>query len=189
KEATAESVRKVNAEVVVIATGATALIPQLPGIGGKNVVTGVDLLMGRAQVGDRVIVAGGGVTGCEIGVWLAQKGKKVTIVEMMGQLIPEQIHLANRIMLLEMVKNSGVASVTGARIEKVTAGGVVIREKRATRELAGDSVVLALGLTPQSQLKDSLKNVPFAVSAIGDCVKTGKIFKAIWEGFHAARLL
>jgi 2-enoate reductase len=106
KEATVECVARMRPEVVIVATGGIPSVPEIPGIKGGNVFSAIDLLMGRAQVGDRVTVAGGGVTGCEVAVYLAQKGKRVTIVEMMDQLVPGDINLANKMMLLEMVNKS-----------------------------------------------------------------------------------
>jgi len=189
KEATVESIYKVNPEVVIVATGATPLIPGILGVDRKNVVTAIDLLMGRVEVGDRVTVVGGGFIGCEVAVYLAQKGKKVTIIEMEEQLIPEDINLANRMMLLEMVDNNGVVALTGVEVQEISEDGVVVSTNGAKKQVAGDSVVLAVGLVSQSQLKESLKDSPVQLFAIGDCVKPRKILNAIWEGFHTSRLI
>jgi 2-enoate reductase len=189
KCATAESIVEVHPEVVILATGASPLIPKISGVGRKNVVTGIDLLLGTEEVGDRVIIAGGGVIGCEVGIYLAQKGKKVTIIEMMAQLIPEEINLANKMMLVKMVNDSGITVITGARLEEITEESVVANVNGTEEEIPGDSVVLALGLKPRSELKESLTDAPFEVFAIGDSVKPGRIINAIWEGFHTARLI
>ncbi|MFH1087661.1 MAG: FAD-dependent oxidoreductase [Chloroflexota bacterium] len=189
KEASAESVAAAEPDVAIVATGAVACIPEIPGVGRKNVVTAIDLLTGRADVGEKVIVAGGGVTGCEVAVWLARQGKAVTVVEMLAQLIPEDTNTANRMMLLEMIAKSGVSSLTGARIAEITGRGVTLGIDGSTRKVAGDSVVLAVGLTSRTDLRDSLKDASFEVHTIGDCVKPRKIINAIWEGFHASRLI
>ncbi|MFH1087193.1 MAG: FAD-dependent oxidoreductase, partial [Chloroflexota bacterium] len=189
KEATAESVCDAGPEVVVVATGAVPLVPDIAGIDRKNVVTAIDLLLGRAEVGERVIVAGGGVTGCEVAVWLTQKGKKVTVIEMMGDLLCEEINTANKLMLLEMVQKSGATVLTGASLQQVTASGVVVGTNGTGKRIAGDSVVLALGLKSRTELRDELKSGPFEVFSVGDCVKPRRIMNAIWEGFQTSRLL
>jgi 2-enoate reductase len=189
KEATVECVARMRPEVVIVATGGIPSAPEIPGIKGGNVFSAIDLLMGRVQVGDRVTVAGGGVTGCEVAVYLAQKGKRVTIVEMMDQLVPGDINLANKMMLLEMVNKSGVAFLTSAKLIKITGDGVVVKTNEREEEIAGGSVVLALGLIPQSKLREGLRDVPFEIFAIGDCVKPRRILNAIWEGFHTSRVL
>lgn len=189
KEATPELVRKMNPEVVIVATGAKATVPEIPGVKSRNVVTAIDLLMGRAEVGKQVIVAGGGVTGCEAALYLAQKGKKVVIIETMERLIPEDTHRANRMTLLEMINDHGVSFMTRAQIMEITGSGVAVSMNGINKEIAGDSVVVALGLTSQSQLMESFKDSPFELFAIGDCVKPRKILNAIWEGFHTSRLI
>ncbi|MFH1088047.1 MAG: FAD-dependent oxidoreductase [Chloroflexota bacterium] len=187
KEATAESVAEAAPDVVIVATGADPHIPDIAGVNRKNVVTAIDLLTGQAEVGGKVIIAGGGVTGCEVAVWLARKGKKVTIVEMLAKLIPEDVATANRMMLLKMVNDSGMDSLTNSKITGITGNGVIVDVNGGSRAVLGDSVVLAVGLTPRSALRQSLTGVPFQVVAIGDCVTPRKILNAIWEGFHASR--
>ena len=189
KEATVESVTEANPEVVIVATGATPWLPDIEGIGGKNIVTAIDVLMGRAEVGERVVIAGGGITACEVAVWLAGKGKKVTVVEMQGELIPEKMNLDNKLWLRKMVDESGVASLTSAKIQTLGGNGIVVSINGAEKKIAADSVVLALGMKSRSQLKDSLAQAPFEVFAIGDCVKPRKIMDAIWEGFHTSRVI
>jgi 2-enoate reductase len=189
KEAIVESIHEASPNVVILATGATSLIPQIPGIDRENVVTATDLLMGSAEVGEQVIVTGGGFIGCETAVYLAQQGKKVTVLEMLDDLLLEDINTANRMMLLEMLNKSGVASMTSAKVLEITEKGVVVDTNRTKKEVAGDSIVLAAGLTSQSQLRESLKDSQFEVFAIGDCVKPRKILNAIWEGFHTSRLI
>ncbi|MFH1087660.1 MAG: FAD-dependent oxidoreductase [Chloroflexota bacterium] len=189
KEATIESVTEANPDVVIIATGAGASVPDIPGIGGKSVVTAIDVLTAKAQVGERVVIAGGGVTGCEAAVWLSRQGKKVTIVEMLGQLVPEEMNLDNKLWLRKMVDECGIASLTGAKITRITANGVVVTVNGGTKTVAADSVVLALGMKSRSGLSEALAASPFEVVAVGDCVKPRKILNAVWEGFHASRVI
>jgi len=189
KEVSAETIYKSNPEVLVLATGATSLIPKIPGVERKNVVTAIDLLMGKGEVGDRIIIAGGGVTGCEVAVYLAKKGKKVTIIEIMDKLLYEDISLANRMMLLEMVNNNRVDFMTCASLQEITKNGVVVSVNGDKKEIASDSVILALGMVSQSNLREDLIDSPFEVFSIGDCVRPRKIYNAIWEGFHASRLI
>ena len=84
-------------------------------------------MMGRAEVGDKVIVAGGGVTGCEAAGYLAQKGRNVTIIEAVKTLIPGDEHLADRMTLLEMINDHGIVSMSCTKIKKA---------KTANREYA-----------------------------------------------------
>ncbi|TAK72241.1 MAG: FAD-dependent oxidoreductase [Betaproteobacteria bacterium] len=189
KEATVESVTAANPDVVIVATGAATWLPEIADIGSKNIVTAIDVLAGQAEVGEQVVVAGGGITACEVAVWLAGNGKKVTVVEMQGELIPEKMNMDNKLWLRKMVKESGVATFTNAKIQKISGNGIVVSINGTEKKIAADSVVLALGLKSRSKLRDSLTQTPFEVFAIGDCVKPRKIMDAVWEGFHTSRLI
>ncbi|MFC1941318.1 FAD-dependent oxidoreductase [Chloroflexota bacterium] len=67
-------------DAVFIATGSTPIVPDIPGVEKENVVTATDLLLGRRKVGEFVVVLGGGLVGNEVALYLAQDGKKVTVV-------------------------------------------------------------------------------------------------------------
>ena len=149
----------------------------------------MDLLLGLKEAGERVIVAGGGVVGCESAVHLARKGKKVAIIEMMGQLIPEKLNPVSRMGLLNLVEDSKVEVLTGTKLVEVTGEAAVVENDGSRRELKADSVVLALGFETESTLQDSLEGKVPELFAIGDCAEPRKILHAMWEGFHASRII
>ena len=188
-EATPALVQQLNPEVVIVATGATPLIPEIPGVNGDNVCTAVDLLLGKKEAGDTVVVVGGGMVGCEAAIYLMQKGKKVSIVEMMGQLVPEAMDMSNRIGLLNMVKESKIEVLTSTKLLEVTKKGAVVRADGSKKELKADCVVLAAGFKSESMLREALEGKVPELFAVGDCVEPRRILNAIWEGFHAARLI
>ncbi len=76
KEATPEDVVGERADEVIVATGGLPMIPEIPGLGGKNVVTAVEALTGEEEAGEEVVIIGGGMVGCETAEFLAGKGKK-----------------------------------------------------------------------------------------------------------------
>jgi 2-enoate reductase len=189
KETNVELVERLNPEVVIVATGAVPLVPSIPGVRRSNVSTAVELLLGKNEPGDSIVVAGGGFVGCETAVYLQRKGKKVTIVEMMKRLVPEEINPNTRMGLLNMVKESKVEVLTGTVLLEVTREGALVSADGVKRELRTDSVVLALGFKPESTLRDELVGRVPELFAIGDCVEPRKIIDAIWEGFHTSRLI
>jgi len=69
KEANSESLQRLNPEVVIVATGAVPLIPPITGIEKDNVFTALDILLGKNELGNKVVVAGGGFVGCEVAVY------------------------------------------------------------------------------------------------------------------------
>ncbi|MEE9418110.1 MAG: FAD-dependent oxidoreductase, partial [Desulfatiglandaceae bacterium] len=83
REASSELVQETKPDAVIVATGATPIMPQIPGMKKGRVLTAVDLLLGKKESGDKVLVLGGGLIGCETAAYLARAGKKVTIVEIL----------------------------------------------------------------------------------------------------------
>jgi 2-enoate reductase len=189
KEANAEAVEHLSPEVVIVATGAIPLIPPIMGIGGNNVFTALDILLGKNELGSSVVVVGGGLVGCEVAVYLQKKGKSVTIIEMMKRLVPEEINVNSRMGLMDMVTESRVKVLTDTKLLEVMGQGIFVNAEGAGKKLKADSVVLAVGFKPESTLRDELEGRVPELFAVGDCVEPRKIINAIWEGFHTSRLI
>ena len=190
KEATPELIKEEKADVVIVATGSTPIIPGIPGIEKDKVVTAVDLLLGRKDAGEKNIVVGGGLVGCETAVYLARQGKRVTIVEMLENILRD-IFEANRQHLFKLLAESGVCVLTDAQLTRVTDDGVVIVNKRRRYQahIQADTVVLAVGLKPEVHLAKALEGEVSEVHSIGDCRDPRKILDAIWSAFHTARAI
>ena len=189
KEATPELVQKVNPDVVFVATGSMPIIPDIPGIEKKMVVTAIDLLSGKRDAGELVVVVGGGLVGCETALYLAQKDKKLTIVEMLKSVMLD-VYVANRMHLLELLADAGVVILTETSLSGITSRGVNIVNKYGERsDLKADTIVLAVGLKSDGWLLEALKDKVPEVYAIGDCIEPRKVMQAIWEGFRTARLV
>jgi 2-enoate reductase len=189
KEATAEVVQKEKPQVVFVATGARPILPDIPGVEKGKVATAVDVLLGRKEAGKSAVVIGGGLVGSETALYLAQKGKRVTIVEILDDLVRDAFK-ANRMYLLEMLADAKVEALTGTSVLEITDDGITVAGKGGRRStLEADTVVLALGLEPCNGLAEALRDKVPEVYAIGDCVEPRKVINAIWEGFRTARLI
>ena len=189
KEVTPELVQKMEPEVVFIATGGRPFIPEIPGVEKQNVVTAVDLLLGRKEPGATVAVIGGGNVGCETALYLAQEGKNVAIVEVLDA-VARDMHWLNRLHLLRLLADADVKIFTNTNILEITGEGVAIADEQGKRStLECDTVVLALGFRPDGGLFQDLEGKVPEVYAVGDCVEPRKVMNAIWEGFRIARLL
>ncbi len=178
-------------EVIFIATGGTSIIPEIPGVDKGKVVTAVDLLVGKREPGESVVVLGGGLVGCETALYLAQKGKKLTIVEVLDSvMIGMKAADQNRLHLLKLLADANVRILTSTNVLEITDEGVTIADKDDKRStLKADTVMLAVGLKSDRRLLEILKDKVPEVYAIGDCVEPRKVINAIWEGFRLARLI
>jgi NADPH-dependent 2,4-dienoyl-CoA reductase/sulfur reductase-like enzyme len=185
--ATAGLIQRTKADAVIIAAGATPIVPgDMPGVGGKNVIGALDVLSEAKETGQRVIIIGGGMVGCEIAELLAQEGKKVTILEMLDE-IGSDIGVSTRQTVLSRLKNAGIEMVTKARAEEITQTGVRATQNNAARFFEGDTVVLAVGFTPNTELAQKLVGKVPALYSIGDCVEPRKIVDAIGDGARVGR--
>jgi 2-enoate reductase len=188
KEVTAKLVRELKPEVVIIATGSTPVVPEIPGIEKDKVVGAIDVLLGRRKTGNLVVVAGGGLVGCETAIFLAHKGKRVTIVEMLEEIIPD-VFEANKQNLFKLLAENGVSVLTNTDLVRVTDKGasVINQFRRYEAELPADTIVMAMGLKPESGLVKALKGKVKELHAIGDCERPGRIMDAVWGAFMTMR--
>jgi NADPH-dependent 2,4-dienoyl-CoA reductase/sulfur reductase-like enzyme len=187
KEATPQLVLNMKPDVVFLAIGAVSFIPNIPGAKNKNVITAIDLLLTKKETGNSVAVIGGGLVGCETALYLAQKGKVVTIIEMLDDVIPD-VHMVNRIYLLELLAKHKVNILTKVRAQEITDSGATVIDKDDNRKtIKADTIVLAMGMIPRNGLLPALEDKIPEVYSIGDCVKARKVKDAVWEAFRIAR--
>jgi 2-enoate reductase len=178
-----------KADVLIIATGAKPVVPPIPGIEKELVVTAPEVLLGGKRIGEEVIVVGGGLIGCETAIWLAEQKRKVTIIEMLDDLMIGSIPIphANRQMVLDMVNANNVAVMTGTRLMEVNdKGGHLISRDSKSTTLGADTIVLSVGLTPDRQLYETLVGETSNLYLIGDARETRNIMGAIWDAYEVA---
>lgn len=186
-EVTASLIEEVKPDVVVIATGGEALVPKIPGVDRKNVVTAHGVLSGEANVGDKVIMIGGGSVGCETAEYLAKKGKEVTIIEMIDE-IGMDMGFVNRNAMLLRFAEENVRIETEITCKEVTDEGIVATDKWGREiRIETDTVVFAAGVKPLNSLKNELVGKAPEVYVIGDAKEPRKIWHAISEGFLLGR--
>jgi 2,4-dienoyl-CoA reductase-like NADH-dependent reductase (Old Yellow Enzyme family)/NADPH-dependent 2,4-dienoyl-CoA reductase/sulfur reductase-like enzyme len=192
KLSTAASPEKIKAEkpdVLIIAVGSLPVIPPLEGIQRQNVVWAGDVELGKAPVGDKVVVVGAGLTGSETALHLAQSGKKVTLIDMLPlDQIQTGASVFNLMALRKMLNELKVVTQTEVKLEAVTPSGVELIDKYSTRvQITCDTVVLALGVKPRSDLVEEFKGLAPEVYVVGDCNnQRGNLLTAVSEGYFTA---
>lgn len=185
KEATEEAVLAYEPETVINATGATPLKPQsILGINKTNVVTATDALQNTVYIGESVAIIGAGLVGCETAVVLANKGKKVTMIEMADHILPEPVFIQNAMMLNQLLKHPNISFKTSAKLTCIKDDGITIQIAEEQETLVCDSVVLAMGFSPNSKLYNALKD-KIKIVNIGDSVKVRKVLDAVQEAYDA----
>ena len=166
-----------GADEVVVATGATPVQLRLPGF--EKGIEAVDYLTGKQDVGENVVVVGGGLTGCEIAYELYLKGKKPTIIEMKEDLIAVTgVCLANSSYLRDFFETNKVPVHLGTSLKAITDTGVTVEAEGKQFDIAADSVILSIGYR-SAPVAPKAKNVHI----VGDANEVGNLRSAIWRAW------
>ncbi len=188
KKATATEIAKAQFNKVIVATGAQALKPPIPGI--ENAQTAVEVLLGKVDTGDKVVVIGGGLVGCETALDLASKCKEVTLLEILPTILAVAVEAKNNAMSLrDMVGESSIKVITGVKTKNIGVDTVTYEQEGRDITIPSDTVVLATGYISRDGLGEQLEELGLDAAVIGDCVQPGKIVDAVSGGYHAVRLL
>ena len=185
KEATAAMIESFGPEAVVLAVGTSPLVPDIPGLDRAHVVQAGDVLEGRVEVGNKVVVIGGELVGCETAEFLAEKGKKVTVTRRSPEMA---LGVGNslRAFFLGRLLEKGVTLLTEIKYDEVTPGYLVVTTKEGKRKtIEADTIVLAAGSVPDEKLYQEVKGKVSETYLVGDCVEPRKIREAIAEGYQA----
>jgi 2-enoate reductase len=189
KEATAELIEELNPDVVIVATGGSQTIPDIPGVNNKMVVNVIDLLLGRKECGKSVIVIGGGTVACEFALYVSQKGSKVTIVEIMDD-VANTMYYINRMHLLKLLEEARIRILTNHQVLEIADAGVTITNRLNNISLlSADTIALASGMKASADLLKWLRDSAPEVYPIGDCVAPRNVMNAMWEGHRIARII
>jgi 2,4-dienoyl-CoA reductase-like NADH-dependent reductase (Old Yellow Enzyme family)/thioredoxin reductase len=164
-------------DAVVAAVGATPIIPRIPGVDGSNVTVATDALIHSEKIGQNVVVIGGGEVGVETGMFLAQQGKNVTVVEMRDELAADTTFMHYRSMFSAAWEAIPTFHyVLNATAKEITPDHVTYTDKEGVDyDLAADSVVLSVGMRAKTDEALSFYGTADRFYMIGDCKKPGTI--------------
>lgn len=185
---TADMIRDGGFDVAIVANGAETFKPGIPGSEDTTILDPLKVLDGKETIGEKVVVCGAGLVGCEVAMVLAEEGKKVTMVDMVPTAAPELAVYTKWVLDsklaelgIEVKVNHKITEMTGKKITCECDGQSVVYE--------ADSVVCALGLKACKNLVDELREecTDVEIIPVGDVNKPRKIMQATHEGFHAAR--
>ena len=183
-EATPQLIEDISPEAVIIAAGTVPIIPEITGLSRLNTVTAEQVLMEKVEVGERVIIIGGGMVGCETAEFLADRGKKVTVVEILKRTASGMMPF-KRFHLMNALRAKGVTILTEVKCEEMTEKGIEVSKDGEVRLLEADSIVIAAGTMPNSEAFKPLEGKVPGIYRVGDCVEPRRILEAIDEGYRA----
>lgn len=188
----AEKIKALRPDAVILAVGSTHFMPKIPGIDHRKTAGCYDVLMKNVKPGRKVVVVGGGMTGCELAYDLAAyEHCDVTLVEALdkvmssGQVVPHAVHD----MLLDLLDHFNVKVMTGHAIAAVNDEGAVIKSMADGSEqtLEADTVVMAIGLRPRADMTSELAGSGIQVFTTGDGLQVGNIRTCVSGAYEIAR--
>ncbi len=183
---TDELVAEVKPDAILACVGADPWALPVPGADGQNVIFGAELQKNDPRVGQRVVVIGGGLIGCEEGIALAREGHEVTILEMQEELCPDcgRMHRLNVLHQIEVAET--LTTATGLRCTGIDAQGVtaVDGEGRESK-FPADTVVMCAGMRPRSAEVERLSRYCAEFYVCGDAARARQIGQATRDGYDA----
>jgi len=208
-----QMIESIAPDHVILATGAEPITPPIPGIDRPNVVQAWDVLGNQLQIGNKVVIIGGGAVGVETALLLSEKGtlsgeaikfllvnqaepvediiymathgtKEITIIEMIDK-VGKDIGKSTRWGMLQDISRRNIDIKVGTRALEITDTGIRVAQGDQEMEIPADTIVIAVGAKPYHPLKDSIDAKGFACTIIGDAGAIGKAFDAVHQGYGA----
>ncbi|MDF2538466.1 MAG: NADH:flavin oxidoreductase/NADH oxidase [Herbinix sp.] len=185
-EVTPGQLKEMKADVIILATGSTPVMPNVPGINDAKVLGCMDAFAHPEKVGQKVVVVGGGLVGCEMALDYAQDGKEVTVVEALPQILSAGIPspIPNGQMIPDLFEHYKVRVLENHKLASIQDGKLILESEGREKALDADSIVIAVGFRPMPSLAEELSGCGAVVYEIGDGQKISTILHAIWEGYE-----
>ena len=179
-DATLNTVRELDPDVVIVATGSVPMFPAVPGMQNKMVVSAQDIFTEKQTARKKTVVVGGGATGCEVALYLAESGSPVTIIEELPR-IGTQLESMTRKVLLKTLLEHNVEIRTGFGLKLIEDSGIVINGNGKDLFIETERVVMATGCRPDDTLYNTIKDLQYEIHRIGDCLEPRNAKAAIYE--------
>ena len=187
-QAKPSQIEKERYDVVIAAVGASPIVPPVKGADGKNVITALEAFKEAGRVKGEVVIVGGGDIGVEAGIHFADKGLKVTVLEMTDMLAKESNRPHYYEVLEDRLKSTAnLKTITQATVKEILEDKVIYMNAEGKDEkIQADTVIIAAGSRSRSDEAMSFYDCAPQYRMIGDCEKVGSIMQAMRAGYAAA---
>ena len=186
REFTVEMVGTGKPDAVIVASGARPLVPDWKGIKESGALSVDAVLTREGNVGNRVLVVGGGGIGAETADYLSEMGKEVTLIEMLEEIASDLVtHL--KYYLLQRLAEKGVTILTSTKVKELGKHYALVENSSGTRKIEGfDTIVLAVGSKSDDSIAKGLEGKVPTLYVIGDASKPREALEAVYEGEEIA---
>lgn len=189
KEATPEFVKSLNPDAVFVAVGAEPVLPKIKGAESGNVMFATEAyrkVRCGEDIGERIVVLGGGDIGCETAEYLRDVCKKqIEIVELTDTLRSNSFHIASQHLTERLFENAKVH--LNSKCVEINKDGMIIENKDGERtRICVDRVLISVGMKPKTAEAEKFRGCAEIFRVIGDCEKPSAVRLAVRTGYNAA---
>lgn len=188
--ATKEVIDEIHPDAVLTAEGSDPIVPKVDGV--EKAVLAQDVLLGNVEAKEDVVIVGGGLVGCELGLHLAMQKKTVTVVEALPDILRSgaAIPPMNEWMLRDLLIFHKVQLQVNSRLASVTdEGAVVVDAEGKEAVMKASQVILAIGYRSKAPVFDACQFDYAEIYKLGDSRQVKNIRNAIWDGYEVASTL
>lgn len=186
KEADLNELKDKGYDAIITAVGAEPISINVPGADNKIVVNALDVLAAKAKPAKDMVVIGGGLIGTETALDFAEQGYNVTVVEMQNEIMAD-VAVTDKLAYSDRIAKTNMNILVGHKVVEIKEQSVIVADKKGNKEIPAQSVLVAVGLQPTSNLYQEIKeNLDGEVYKVGDYIKAGKIFDAIHTAYKTA---
>ena len=181
EEATRSEIERLSPDVLIIATGSRSSVPSIAGL--HNPIPADEVFRGPGDVGQKVLVLGGGMVGMEVSELLAKSGRQIVVIELLEE-VGNDMDPVSRKMMLSRLSSLPVEIHTTTELVAFENEQAIVGHQGTRRELGKfDSVIIATGSQPFDPLSKELGGTGVEIHVIGDAIKTGNVSDAIGSGY------
>lgn len=161
-------------------------MPKVPGMDEEKVFDCMEAFAHPEKAGQKVVMIGGGLVGCEMALDYAQAGKEVTVVEALPKILSAGIPspIPNGQMIPDLFEYHHVNVLENHRLSAVETGKVILESDGQKKILDADTVVIAAGFRPVPSMAQELNGCGAVVYEIGNGQKVSTILHAVWDGYE-----
>ncbi len=176
-------------DAVISATGSVPIIPRINGADHPKAVGFKEAMLGQTPVGNKVVVVGGGLVGCEVALNFTKLGHDVTIVEFLDDILRSgaPTPIMNKMCLKDLFKEYNVDICTGSALTEVNDTGAVIKTAEGLKTIEADTVILAVGLRSREGFAAQLEKYNIEAYSIGDENMVANILHSVAEGYEVGK--
>lgn len=184
--ATPDLVRELAPDALILALGAYPSVFPIRGLENIRHLTALEAFEHADWLGRKIAIVGGGSIGCELGVFLAQRGREVSIIEAGPRLNRTLNDIMRASLAMQMEACSTLAAYTDSQVQEISDGGVVVSHAGETLHIEADTLIFAAGMKSRIDESNEFYGICQDTIVIGDANRVGTVWTATEDGYYAA---